>query len=61
VCLCNSSCKIRIFIFDTASRPNLVAKEPRNQCVPGAVTPGVKQSWHEADHSPPPSAEVKNA
>jgi hypothetical protein len=28
--------------------------------VPGAVFLGVKQPWHEADHSPPSSAEIKN-
>jgi len=29
--------------------------------VPGALTPGVKHPGHEPDHSPPCSAEVKNA
>jgi hypothetical protein len=29
--------------------------------VPEALSLGVKQSGHEADHSPPYSAEVKNA
>jgi hypothetical protein len=27
----------------------------------GAVSPGVKQQRHEADHSPPSSTEVKNS
>jgi hypothetical protein len=27
----------------------------------GVHSPGLKRPWHEADHSPPPSAEVKNA
>jgi hypothetical protein len=30
------------------------------QWVPGAISPGVKQLGHEADHSPQFSAEVKN-
>jgi hypothetical protein len=25
----------------------------------GAVSPGIKRQWREADHSPPTSAEVK--
>jgi len=29
------------------------------QQVPGALSLGVKQQGHEADHSPPSSAEVK--
>jgi hypothetical protein len=29
------------------------------QWVPGALSPGVKRPEREADHSPPPSAEVK--
>jgi hypothetical protein len=29
------------------------------QCVPGALSPGVKLQGREADHSPPASAEVK--
>jgi hypothetical protein len=29
------------------------------QWVPGALSLGIKQSGHEADHSPPSSAEVK--
>jgi hypothetical protein len=28
--------------------------------VPGAPPPGIKRQGHEADHSPPSSAEVKN-
>jgi hypothetical protein len=31
------------------------------QCVPGALSLGVKPSGREADHSSPSSAEVKNA
>jgi hypothetical protein len=31
------------------------------QWVPGALSLGVKQQEREADHSPPSSAEIKNA
>jgi hypothetical protein len=31
------------------------------RCVPGAHSLGVKRPEREADYSPPPSAEVKNA
>jgi len=36
-------------------------KHPPIQWVPGALSLGVKRSGREADHSPPSSAEVKNA
>jgi len=48
------------FLLATASRPALVPIQPPIQWVPGALTPGVKWTGLEADHSPPPSAEVKN-
>jgi hypothetical protein len=48
-----------VLIF-TASRPALVSIQSPNQRVLGALTPGVKRSGREADHSPPSSAEVKN-
>jgi hypothetical protein len=35
--------------------------QPRNQCVPGSLTLGVKRPGHEADYSFSSSAEVKNA
>jgi hypothetical protein len=35
--------------------------QPPIQWVLGALSLGIKQLGHEADHSPPPSAEVKNA
>jgi len=35
--------------------------QPPIQRVPGALTAGVKGLRREADHSSPPSAEVKNA
>jgi hypothetical protein len=31
------------------------------QWIPGALSLGVKRSGREADHSPPSSAEIKNA
>jgi hypothetical protein len=43
------------FVFTTASRLVLGPIQPPTQWVPG-----VKWSGHEADHSPPSSAEVKN-
>jgi hypothetical protein len=35
--------------------------QPPIQWVPGALSLGVKRPGREADHSPPSSAEVKNA
>jgi hypothetical protein len=49
-----------IFLFTTASRTALGPTQPPLQCVPGALSLGVKQLGHEADHSLPSSAEVKN-
>jgi hypothetical protein len=46
-------------IFSTSSRPVLGPTQPPIQWVPGALSPGVKRQGHEADHSPPTSAEVK--
>jgi len=37
------------------------ACQPPIQWVPGALSLGVKQLGHDADHSPPSSTEVKNA
>jgi len=50
-----------IFLFTTASRPALDPTQPVIQRVPGVLSPAVKRSGREADHSPPSSAEVKNA
>jgi hypothetical protein len=49
-----------IFLFTTAFRMALGTTQPPIQWVPGALSLGIKQPGHEADHSPPPSAEVKN-
>jgi hypothetical protein len=43
------------------SRLALGPTQPPIQWVPGALSPGVKWPGHEADYSPPSSAEVKNA
>jgi hypothetical protein len=50
---------VKNFIFSTSSRPVLGSTQPPIQWVPGALSPGVKRSGREADHSPPTSAEVK--
>jgi hypothetical protein len=49
------------FIFVTAPRPVPIGlTQLLNQCVRGALSPGIKQLGHEADHSAASSAEVKN-
>jgi hypothetical protein len=50
-----------IFLFATASGPALRPTQPPIQRVPGALFPGIKRPGREADHSPPSSADVKNA
>jgi hypothetical protein len=52
--------KQEIFLYSTASRLALGLTQPPIQWVPGAFSLGVKQLGHEADHSPPSIAEVKN-
>jgi hypothetical protein len=54
-----ASRQYKIFFFSTASRPTLGPTQSPIQWVPGALSPGVKQWGHEANHSPPSSAEVK--
>jgi hypothetical protein len=49
------------FLFTTMFRLALGLTQPHIQWVPGALTPGVKWLVHEADHSPPSGAKVKNA
>jgi hypothetical protein len=53
--------RLGIFLFTTASRMALGPTQPPIQWVPGALSLGVKWPGCEADHSPPSSAEVKNA
>jgi uncharacterized protein (DUF427 family) len=48
------------FLFPTEPRPAMAPIQPPIQWAPGALSRGVKQQGHEPDHSPPPSAEVKN-
>jgi hypothetical protein len=52
---------LRIFLFTTVSRTALGPTQPPIQRVPGTVSLGVKRPGREADHTPPSSAEVKNA
>jgi hypothetical protein len=47
---------LQVFLLATASLPALGPTQPPIQSVPWIKRPG-----READHSPPPSAEVKNA
>jgi hypothetical protein len=49
-----------MFHFSMLSRPALGSTQTPIQWVPGAVSPGVKQSGCETDHSPPTNAKVKN-
>jgi hypothetical protein len=51
--------RIKNFLFSTSSRPVLGWTQPPIQCVPGALSPGVKRPGRETDHSPSASAEVK--
>jgi hypothetical protein len=48
-------------LLATASRKTLGPTQPPIQWAPGTLSVGVKRPVREADHSPPPSAEVKNA
>jgi hypothetical protein len=49
------------FFFLTLARPALGPTQPPLQQVAGALSPGGNRPGREADHSPPCSAEVKNA
>jgi hypothetical protein len=48
------------FLFTTTSKPALGSTQPPIQSVPWALTPEVKWQGHEANCSPPSSAEVRN-
>jgi hypothetical protein len=50
-----------IFVFTTASRAAPALTQPPMQWVTGTLSLGVKRPRREADHSPPSSAEDKNA
>jgi hypothetical protein len=49
----------RIFFFSTSSRPALGSTQPPIQWVLEALSPEVKRSGREADHSSPGSIEIK--
>jgi hypothetical protein len=51
--------RVKNFLFSKSSRPALGPTQPPIQWVLGALSPMVKRSGREADHSPPTSAEVK--
>jgi len=55
----NSRGGLGIILFTTVSRMDLGPTQPPIQWVPGALSLEIKRSGHEADHSPPSSAEVK--
>jgi hypothetical protein len=50
-----------IILFTTAARMALGPTQPPIQWVSGDLSPGVKRPGGEAVHSPPSSAEYKNA
>jgi hypothetical protein len=50
-----------MFLFTTASRPDLRPTQPPIQLLAGTLSLKVKRPGREADHSPPSSAEVNNA
>jgi hypothetical protein len=52
---------LRIFSFTTVSRPALGPTQSPIQWIRGALTLWVKLPGRETNHSPPSSAEVKNA
>jgi hypothetical protein len=51
--------RVENFLFSASSRPALGPTQPPSQWVPGALSPGVKWSGCEADHSAKTSAKVK--
>jgi hypothetical protein len=53
--------RLEIFLFTTASRPALRSIHLPIQWVPAALSLRIKRPGRETDHSPPSSAEIKNA
>jgi hypothetical protein len=51
--------RVKNFLFSMSSRPTLRPTQPPIQWVPATLSRGIKRQGHEADHSPPASAEVK--
>jgi hypothetical protein len=56
----SSSGRFKNFLFSTLSIPVLAPTQPHIQWVPGVVFQREKWQGHEAGHSPPTSANVKN-
>jgi hypothetical protein len=52
-------CGVNNLLYSMSSRPALGSTQPPIQWVPGALSLGVKQPGHEANHSPPASAKIK--
>jgi hypothetical protein len=50
--------RVKNFLFSTSSRRALRPTQPAIEWVPEALSPAIKRSGREADHSPPTSAEV---
>jgi hypothetical protein len=50
-----------LFLFTTTSRPTVGPTQPPVQWVRGALCLELKRPWHEGNHSPSCSAEIKNA
>jgi hypothetical protein len=55
-----AGCRVNNFHFSILCRPNLGPTQSLIQWVLGALSPGLKQSAHEAEHSPPTNADVNN-
>jgi hypothetical protein len=53
--------KAKFFLFSTVFKPVLVSTQPPIKWVLGAISPAVKRSGHEANHSSPSRSEAKNA
>jgi hypothetical protein len=50
---------VKNFHFSMSFRLALGSTQPPTQCIPEVLSPGVKRSGREAEHSPQTSAEVK--
>jgi hypothetical protein len=60
-CRCSSPDRAKIFLLYTSSRPALGFTQPHIQWLPEALSLRLKRPGRVTDHSPPTSAEVKNA
>jgi hypothetical protein len=59
LCVCNGIHFVLLPIHLHFVQTGLGSTQPPIQWVPGALSPGVKRQWREADHPHPASAEVK--